>query len=206
LESYCGSTWPDDYVPGVDAAKKPDKGILACPGYSRMGGVYYHPQELKGSVGGNGAYAYTGGSDLFAAWTVSGLGLGRGLMGSVRENEVMNPSRMISIGDATIDGQFTAPRFAGGPKEFDLTGITAAPWFWHLPMARFSSALPENDRSLNVQDKAMLQRHGGRWNEVFCDGHVENGSLEKFFDFRKDEVLKLWNRDNLAHREQFQLK
>jgi hypothetical protein len=35
---------------------------------------------------------------------------------------------------------------------------------------------------------------------------VENGRLEKFFDWRKDDVLRLWNRDNEPHREMFQVK
>ena len=79
-----------------------------------------------------------------------------------------------------------------------------APAWWHLADATFSTEQP--DKKLTPQDKAMLRRHGGRWNEVFCDGHVENGRLEKFFDWRKDEVLRLWNRDNEPHREQFQVR
>ncbi|MDB6038693.1 MAG: prepilin-type N-terminal cleavage/methylation domain, partial [Verrucomicrobiales bacterium] len=204
LEPYVGNKWPEDYVPSADASKKPGKGVFACPSYSRIGGVYYHPELTKGSPGGNGAYAYNG-SDFFGGWGTLGFGAGAGIqLRAVGENEVMNPSRMISIGDAAIDGRFAEPRFSGGPTESDLTGITAAPWFWHLSMAKFSASLHGADQSLNVQDKAMLQRHGGRWNQLFCDGHVENGNLEKFFDYRKDEVLKLWNRDNLPHREQLQ--
>jgi len=78
-------------------------------------------------------------------------------------------------------------------------GVTMAPWLSHLTALRFFPS-QQLDPSLTPQDKAMLQRHGGRWNEAFCDGHVENGSLEKFFDFRNDEVLKLWNRDHQPHR------
>jgi prepilin-type N-terminal cleavage/methylation domain-containing protein/prepilin-type processing-associated H-X9-DG protein len=205
LEPYAGGKWPEDYVPGFGANKKAGKSIMACPSYSRLGGVYYHPELFKGSPGGNGAYAYNG-SDFFGAWNTFGFGEVDGKLRPIREDEVMNPSRMISIGDATIDGLFAEPRFSGGPSEFDLTGITAAPWFWHLPMARFSTALQDGDKSLNVQDIAMLQRHGGRWNQVFCDGHVENGKLETFFNYQNDAVLKLWNRDNLPHREQFKTK
>jgi prepilin-type processing-associated H-X9-DG protein len=82
-------------------------------------------------------------------------------------------------------------------------GIPMAPWFWHLANAMFSTNLSAADLSLTPQDKAMLQRHGSRWNQVFCDGHVEDGGLAKFFDYRRDEVLMLWNRDNQPHRERW---
>jgi hypothetical protein len=35
---------------------------------------------------------------------------------------------------------------------------------------------------------------------VFCDGHVEHGRGPAFFDWRKDEILKRWSRDNQVHR------
>ncbi len=63
-----------------------------------------------------------------------------------------------------------------------------------------AAGLARLGKPVTIQDKAMLQRHGGRWNEVFCDGHVENRTLNDLFDFRKDDVSKLWNRDNQVHR------
>jgi len=74
-----------------------------------------------------------------------------------------------------------------------------APWGPHLADVMFSTNLSPADRVLSPQGKPILQRQG-RWNEAFCDGHVENGGLAKFFDFRKDQVLMLWNRDNQPHR------
>ena len=75
--------------------------------------------------------------------------------------------------------------------------------FTTLAAVRFPSGNPGFDSTLTPQDKAMLQRHGGGWNEAFCDGHVENGGLSAFFNNRKDDVLRLWNRDNQAHRERW---
>ena len=43
LEPYVGSKLPEDYVPGVDAGKKPSQGVLACPSYSRLGGTTAGP-------------------------------------------------------------------------------------------------------------------------------------------------------------------
>jgi prepilin-type processing-associated H-X9-DG protein len=46
------------------------------------------------------------------------------------------------------------------------------------------------------------RRHGGRWNMVFCDGHVESLRTRDLYDVRRDSVLQRWNYDHMPHREQ----
>jgi prepilin-type processing-associated H-X9-DG protein len=195
LETYVGDKWPDDTVVlGSDGNVRDRLGttsgnrVFACPGYNRVRGVYYHAGHPKGMFGGTGAYAYNA-IDGVAPYPFGFGGVpldepfqGLSQLRPIRESEVINPSRMIAIGDSTIVPQ--------GPEDPDQMGIPMAPWSWYLAP----------DQLLTPQDKAMLRRHGGRWNQVFCDGHVENGRLEDYFDYRKDEVLKLWNRDNEPHR------
>jgi prepilin-type N-terminal cleavage/methylation domain-containing protein/prepilin-type processing-associated H-X9-DG protein len=201
LQAHIGNKWPEDNVTKdgtgqvVGRTNVTASGVFACPGYNRIRGIYYHAGERKGTVGGNGAYAYN-----LGAWGFSGSSSSRSLNQPrpVRETEVINPSRMISIGDSTI----LSPNPISAQTDTSLNGgLVMAPWYWHLASARFSSRLQETEKTLTPQDKSMLQRHGGRWNQVFCDGHVENGNLEKFFDFRKDDVLRLWNRDYEPHPE-----
>lgn len=49
--------------------------------------------------------------------------------------------------------------------------------------------------------RALIQRrHGGRWQMVFCDGHVESGRTGDWFDVRRDTVRQRWNNDNRPHR------
>ena len=149
---------------------------------------------------GTGAYAYNA-SD--GAWSVTfgfgGMPLGPPFtnlsqLRPIRDVEVLSPSQMIALGDAAI-----VPPEPDGPYQM---GLPMAPCiFSHLMTVMFSTGTPGGASTLSVQDNAMLQRHGGRWNESFCDGHVENGTLGKFFDRRKDDVLRLWNRDNEPHRE-----
>ncbi|PYK97139.1 MAG: hypothetical protein DME19_17290 [Verrucomicrobia bacterium] len=207
LENHIGDKWPGDNViegPNGEVVGRISTNsanrAFACPGYNRVGGVYYQPGSPDGMFGGTGAYAYNASDGV----TVDAFGFGGkpldetftnlSQLRPIREVEVVNPSRMISIGDSTI-----LPPEPDGPYSM---GVPMAPWFWHLAIARFSPSMQDSDRALTPQDKAMLQRHGGagRWNEAFCDGHVENGSLGMFFDYRNDEVLKLWNRDNKAHK------
>lgn len=47
----------------------------------------------------------------------------------------------------------------------------------------------------------IKKRHQNRWNFVCCDGHTQILPTRRFFNYKDDELLKLWNRDHLAHRE-----
>ena len=58
--------------------------------------------------------------------------------------------------------------------------------------------------SLNSDQKSLIryaqQRHRGRMNLDFCDGHVENFKTQKFMTDDSDATRRRWNRDNLPHR------
>jgi prepilin-type processing-associated H-X9-DG protein len=48
----------------------------------------------------------------------------------------------------------------------------------------------------------MRKRHAGRWNIVFCDGHLESfRSTKDLFNYRSDDLLRRWNRDHVPHRQ-----
>jgi prepilin-type processing-associated H-X9-DG protein/prepilin-type N-terminal cleavage/methylation domain-containing protein len=58
------------------------------------------------------------------------------------------------------------------------------------------------DRNLNGMDKSgNLNRHQGKANVVFCDGHVESPTLQFLFEDTSDAALVHWNRDHQPHRE-----
>ena len=52
---------------------------------------------------------------------------------------------------------------------------------------------------------AIKNRHLGKWNVMFCDGHVREQATAELFNFNDDEVLRLRNKDHLPHRELFML-
>ena len=191
LEGYVGGMWPAG-MSNRGPSTKLEKGVWACPGYNKIGGIYYRAHDARGTFGGNGAYAYNA-SDGFSsgAFGFNGVPIHERYTNQtqarpVKPAEVISPSRMIAIGDSMIVG----------PEPDLMRGVPMAPVFWHLAMARFSDTMAEADRELTLHDKATLRRHGARWNQLFSDGHVENNTLEKFFDYRNDEVMRLWNRDN----------
>jgi prepilin-type processing-associated H-X9-DG protein/prepilin-type N-terminal cleavage/methylation domain-containing protein len=48
---------------------------------------------------------------------------------------------------------------------------------------------------------SAFQRHQGKANLVFCDGHVESPTLKFLFQDSSDEALNRWNRDHQPHRD-----
>ena len=62
---------------------------------------------------------------------------------------------------------------------------------------------PDLHRRDGVYDFALAahQRHQGKANVVFCDGHVESPTLKFLFEETSDEALRRWNRDHQPHRE-----
>ncbi len=52
-----------------------------------------------------------------------------------------------------------------------------------------------------AESKAASIRHQGKFNVVFCDGHVESTTLQFLFTDTSDAALSRWNRDHQPHRE-----
>jgi prepilin-type processing-associated H-X9-DG protein/prepilin-type N-terminal cleavage/methylation domain-containing protein len=102
-----------------------------------------------------------------------------------REASVVNPSQMVALGDAVLIRSPADPVYPLGADDLSL-GI------------RDSGIMS----GLNVDtSKISRRRHGGRFNTVFCDGHVENLKVQRLFNSKEGEVRKLWNTDNQPHFE-----
>jgi prepilin-type processing-associated H-X9-DG protein/prepilin-type N-terminal cleavage/methylation domain-containing protein len=90
------------------------------------------------------------------------------------ESEVVSPSQMMAIGDTFGGAIFFGPRdWPDGPLPI---------WNEHLHF--------------------ILERHQGRLDVVFCDGHVESPTVGFLFTNTTDAALVRWNRDHLPHRDQ----
>src|SRR4029077_16327014 len=125
-------------------------------GYNSEGSVYDHERlGLNGYVSDNG------------------------YVKPVKEGEVAVPSDMIAIGDAFLLPDNVRSRGATMlPPLYGLTDISA--------FARLGAYYDAIIKGLPVNDGAfgaMNQRHGGRWNIVFCDGHVEGLKPSDLFNY-----------------------
>ncbi len=67
------------------------------------------------------------------------------------------------------------------------------PFFHNEVMRR----LPPNSPTV----RGVQQRHAGRWNMAFCDGHVENFRAIELFSLSNAGVARRWNIDHQPHNE-----
>jgi prepilin-type processing-associated H-X9-DG protein/prepilin-type N-terminal cleavage/methylation domain-containing protein len=163
----------------VNAAQYLSQGVWLCPSAHR-------PSNLPPSTG----YFSYGYNDygLSAQTDTNSLGLGghyvwhdsRVPAPPVNESEVRNPSEMMAIGDS----------FMGGNGIIHDGGFIL--WRTSGEVGNLSST------------KRSYERHQGKANVVFCDGHVESPTLQFLFEDTSDAALVRWNRDHLPHRERLQ--
>jgi prepilin-type N-terminal cleavage/methylation domain-containing protein/prepilin-type processing-associated H-X9-DG protein len=206
---------PWESGPDTEGGAPPEPGIQVCPGLVRTTRLVYRygPGELPGL----GSYGYNvygvGPGPWDCVWAYSGkLGLGgehfrpgytptgRKDLRSIREDEAVNPSDLIAIGDAIVDrygwepaghADATSAREILGPDLIQITRILGiSPQILNPPTTR-------TDADVKAMRAVLRRRHGGRWNVLFCDGHVESLTTANLFDTRKASVRMRWNNDNL---------
>jgi prepilin-type processing-associated H-X9-DG protein len=207
LQGYSGERFVNAPDPQRRTTGSP-LGIKACPTYVRLGGLTrsrYSPTDsgflqsygmnATGFCTRNGWELGLGGVTL-PNWASGFLPQDVRL---IRESDVVCPSDMAAIGDSTLllgdtSGEFkfagTGSIDPGGYRHLDPAisielGIQANPAF---PLSVFTAGW-------------IHKRHGGHWNVVFCDNHVESPTTKGLYDYHSDAVLKRFNRDHLPHRD-----
>jgi prepilin-type N-terminal cleavage/methylation domain-containing protein/prepilin-type processing-associated H-X9-DG protein len=167
--------------------------ILVCPGLalapvidpSPVGGVRYYE-----------SYGYNGGG-FGSSWTTV-LGLGGQLLNPntedlpdnirlIRECEVRAPCDLIAIGEALIWSR------GGGKARLTMEGLTPNSLETQVDLGLIHNDEQMTEGDLSFFRGAVKRRHGGRWNMLFCDGHIENGKTGEWFDTRKEATRKRMN-------------
>lgn len=200
LAPYTGAkrfAWTEDTsyptLPGVVR-----RGIQVCPGWARLWG-----NRRKRYVG---SYGYNAVGVAWTQWPGDELGLSgvsalSPSMGArpIRENEVLVPGEMMAIGDAVIHvSPNPTPDYPDAWPHPQLHPRYLPAWD-ELGIEHYGPA-----GNADGSQAVVRRRHNGRWNVLFCEGHVENLRLKDLFDARRNEVLQRWNRDHLPHREDLQ--
>ena len=213
LQPYTRTAWgrvdPDDLT--IRRADPVRSGIHVCPSYARLGGMFASPTI--------GSYGYNGFG--FGVRSTADFDLNLGLGGDqlyhngsflhlapegirlIRDQDVLNPSEMIAMGDSPLIG-----RHSGDDSAVNCIGTcNLSSWSnaniissalgpgWGLPWAPLLLTIQQDGRPW------MLKRHGGRVNLQFCDGHVADLKLMDLLNYRSDDVLERWNLDHRPHRE-----
>ena len=116
------------------------------------------------------------------------LGLGGNYNGTaaqkpVGDSEVVAPSDMIAIGDG----------YEGSTNGTLQRSV--------MIIQRDIPRPPPPKGQVDYGTPAARLLHRGKWNVVFCDGHVESPSIKELFFDRTDASLRRWNKDNQPHFE-----
>ena len=96
------------------------------------------------------------------------------------------------MGDATL----MPDAWRNGEPLFGALRLNMAVWLrvcWDAVML----GLPAGDSAV----KGMQQRHGGRWNIIFCDAHTDALRPSDLFDLRKPLLAQRWNNDHQSHAD-----
>lgn len=179
LERYSGATWETNLLVGKWTAKS---ALLVCPSYGRMCresgvGLWAGSWTMTHYYGAYGYNAYgcstTGSNVLIGAYGLGGFGPATV---PTLESEVRNPAAMLATGDAPLVEN--TDRLQGS------TDLREG-----FSNVRFNYFAPSQGR-----------RHGGKFNMLFCDGHVTPMRVLDLFNQEDDNVRTLWNKDGLPHR------
>jgi prepilin-type N-terminal cleavage/methylation domain-containing protein/prepilin-type processing-associated H-X9-DG protein len=213
LELLMGAKWPEANIEVTNNGflyLGPRDSVYACPGYNRIHGTWW-PRDSQYGVGYplSGSYGYneTGAGRGSLAIGNSYLGLGgTALTGpgagpaptGTPESAVVKASEMLEFGDAILNPP------EGGDSSLAF-GVVSLSWGVEQAGPFVYNALVRESATGNGFGARLLrqvrERHGGRWNVVFCDGHAENLRGRQLFDYSSSAVLKRWNSDNQPHFE-----
>ena len=190
------------YADAVNSGGTRLKGIDICPGYDRLRGMH-------GSYGHIGSYAYNKAGLMKNITPEGNFGLGGNIVMTrlgpedircIRESEISNPSDMIAMSDSMlywIPNDTPIYSFLG----YDELGFGSPGREPIYAALKLGNMFTPDKNIIDNSLRGIQNRHGGRWNTLFCDGHVESLKTAELFDPRKDEILRRWNKDNLPHRE-----
>jgi prepilin-type processing-associated H-X9-DG protein len=201
LDPYIDSGWPRLEV-NADRGQLSTTGVHLCPGFSQIDGL---------SLRYSGSYGYNRAG--VEGLQSRGLGLGGKTanpafspepieVAATKEQEIVSPSGMIAIGDSTfMPLNLESKQLVGSP---DLSPGLDALWFL-VPLPIPASGPSKVETRIRSTLNAARIRHSGRWNTLFCDGHVVGLKQEDLFALRSTEVARRWNKDAEPHEEEVHL-
>lgn len=199
LKPYVGANWPLVKY-GNGRILNPSIGVYVCPSYNSVPGSYN--DEVPGYFSNDGtlvgAYGYNArgvcrnqtGSEV-VAWGLGGFG---GWKPAALESQVIRPADMIVFGDSVF--------YPPGLPYFPTSYWSGSPWLDDgLHDLALRPGQPGDSANVNSRRSACGKRHSGQFNISFCDGHLEHGRPELFFDSRQQSLLRRWNYDNQSHQD-----
>jgi prepilin-type N-terminal cleavage/methylation domain-containing protein/prepilin-type processing-associated H-X9-DG protein len=213
LQPFVG--WPptNNYgtIGGTEVYLGAGQGVYACPGYNLVRGEFRWPAGAIGTASQGFFFRTAYGYNAYGITVDNAPGAPSvlGLSGSSNtgqpatatpESQVANPSNMIGFADNVFVPQPALVHVSSGTRP--LGEFYLSEFFVNAPYSSYNEivlGLPGNDAIA----QAYKQRHGGKWNALFCDGHVENLLGKNLFNIADPNVASRWNNDNQPHNRQW---
>lgn len=214
FDAFPPSSWGTPLVPSAELEEMATWwNMLSLPGaagavrngVSELPGIFRCPLQRKIKVktmGGTGQIStnqiYPLSSYGYNGWGVGlhedGLGLGgRSWIGATRvevdptkESAASAPADLVAFGDG-FNRSVLYDKDGAQTISFE---VVVSPW-----------AHGYSPSSAPFKQTPTFKAHHGKFNRVFCDGHVEREDLNPAFK-PSDPYLARWNTDNLPHRAQ----
>lgn len=186
------SSWTEGIAPYL--TKNTEQSVFTCPAFRNA-----IPNETY-----DNSYGYN--TSGVERWGYSGTQLGLAEMYlprpymfpmsaddiiQTKETMIRKPDDMIEIGDAVI----LASSVENG-QPFGNKDLSVGLWLGRL---YYTPVDPSDKTEINSKN-AVMKRHNGKFNIIFCDSHLESLS-PKIFNVNNDATLRRWNNDNQPHRE-----
>ncbi len=169
--------------------------LYRCPSYS---GLTLAGNDIAVPLG---SYGYNANGVQFA---LSPLGLGgyptepgnTNSLKSISGSSVVAPADMIELGDANLMWVFPAIL----KTLYGIIGPVSYSGYARLDITSRDTTQNPGFSARAAILAAQQQRHRGRYNVMFCDGHSERPAEPKLFE-KTDPGLARWNNDHLPHRD-----
>jgi prepilin-type N-terminal cleavage/methylation domain-containing protein/prepilin-type processing-associated H-X9-DG protein len=186
LGKYSGAIWETNLL---FAKATPRSALHLCPSYARIckpgdtaAAIMNMDPALRWSMGHQvGSYGYNNRGTSQVIDVSFGLGgdkqpidpISGQITKSVAVSEISSPAGMIAIGDAGLQGD-----------QLRMAGYVELPFFYSTPLTASATA----------------RRHAGKWNLLYCDGHVSTLASKFVMDRDNESVRSSFNKDGLAHK------
>jgi len=185
--------WPDRLRPYTQ--NDWTNSLYRCPSYK---GLTLAPTDLGDPLG---SYGYNANGAQFA---FSPLGLGGYLAEpdnwdsavAIKEAQVVQPADLIAVGDANLMW-LLAPVLK---SYYGIDGPTSFTGFSRLDINSWIRTTAAGYGGRDGILQAVQQRHRGRFEVVFCDGHAEGVPHARLFE-KTDTALRRWNNDHEPHAD-----
>jgi len=207
IAPYTGAKFSN--VAFVSGPANPQSGVFQCPSYACK--IRPATNTWTDVVQyGYGTYGYNvSGSAFYDQVLTSPRGDGLAVSpypmkpGPVRPSQVVSPSAMIAIADSRIILYENVTTPNDNVLALSAVGCANLCFDWGAVYQFIYDPVVSLTPEMRSRADVILtkKRHQNRSNILCCDGHTQTLTTKQLWNYKDDELLRLWNLDHESHRD-----